>query len=112
MPTASAKRRAARERTLPTAQPKVARERKQIDPASADLNDRFALHLRSVMDRKKWSVKELAERLQHAGMSIDTRAIDTWLRGEAMPKAKDLETVGTVCGFKDYRYLLPPPLGG
>lgn len=93
-----------------SSQARMPRERKQIDPSSTDFNDRFALHLRAVMERKKWSSSDLVARLQAAGMSIDTRAVDTWLRGDAMPKAKDLETVGQICGFRDYRFVLPPPI--
>lgn len=88
----------------------VARERKTLDPLSADLQVRFALHLRDMLDKKKWSPSDLSERLKTHGLDIDPAGVNVWLRGDGLPKAKDLEAVGNALGLKDYRKVLPEPL--
>jgi ribosome-binding protein aMBF1 (putative translation factor) len=86
------------------------RRRTDIDPKERDLQARFALHLRSIMERKGWTSRDVAERITAAGLNIGPRGIDVWLRAEGMPKAKDIEVVGRALGFRDYRDVLPPPL--
>lgn len=90
--------------------PRVARRRNELDPSSPDINIRFALHLRGLLERKHWTASDLTERLKAAGLAIEIFGVNTWLRGEGMPKAKDLEIVGRVCGLSDYRKILPEPL--
>lgn len=88
----------------------VPRRRNDISPSATGLPERFALHLRDLMERRGWSSKQVAELVTEAGLPLGDRAVDSWLRGESMPKAKDLETIGVALGLADYRDLLPKPL--
>ncbi|MDE2472267.1 MAG: hypothetical protein KGL35_26925 [Bradyrhizobium sp.] len=69
---------------------------------------RFALHLRSLMDAKGWQVGDLQDRLAAAGLDVQKPAIHKWLRGDSMPLARDLETLGRVFSLEDPRHILPP----
>src|SRR5262245_51148958 len=71
------------------------RRRNEIKPADAvELPERFALHLREIMERRGLSSKGVAELLAKAGLDVGHRGVDVWLRGEGLPKAKDLERIG------------------
>ena len=90
----------------------VPRQRTEIKAKDArDLPERFALHLRKIMADREWSSKDVAERISAAGVPIGARGVDVWLRGEGSPKFKDLEKIGRALGLRDYRELLPPPVG-
>lgn len=88
---------------------KMARPRNDLDQFSPDLTIRFALKLRAIMAEKGWSSDDVAQRIQAAGVDITHRGVDCWLRGEGLPKAKDLEAVGEALGYADYRMILPDP---
>lgn len=88
----------------------VPRRRTEIPRTDTTLPKRFAVRLREVMDSKGWATRDVVSLLKAAGIDIGVRAIDTWLRGESMPKSKDFELVGEALGFADYRELLPPPV--
>lgn len=96
--------------TTPRKARHVARQRNELDPGSADLQVRFALHLRALLEAKKLSSAEAAARITAAGLPTEVPAVNHWLRGDNMPKAKDLETIGRALGLADYRKLLPEPL--
>ncbi len=94
-----------REQTLP-------RKRIEIKPADAvEFPQRFALHLRKLMERRGLNSKDVADLLAKAGVDIGPRGIDVWLRADGGPKFRDLERIGLALGFKDYRDVLPPPVG-
>lgn len=98
-----------------TASPKRAakrmpRQRDDLPIGSSDIQVRFAQRLRELMAKKNWTTTDVSDRLKAADLDIEPRSVEVWIRGTSMPKAKDLETVGTALGFKDYRNLLPPPL--
>lgn len=68
----------------------------------------FALHLAALLAERDWSNQDFADRLSVAGMTISEAGIRTWLRGDGMPKAEDLRTVGKALGLGDSRHVLPP----
>lgn len=90
----------------------VPRRRKEIDPGAIDLPARFARRLQALMKEKGWSSQDVSDRLEAHGLAIGPRGVDFWLRGDGSPKFRDLETIGRALGFKDYRFLLPPPIAG
>lgn len=99
-------RRAARTQTQQQSR-KVAQEPKELDPESTDPAIRFALRLRSLMDRHGLNSETLAIKLEKAGVRIEAPAIQSWLRGDSMPRCKHLEALGGLF-YEDYRMILPP----
>jgi hypothetical protein len=89
----------------------VPRPRSKIPAKGGDLSVRFARRLRELMEEHGWSSRDVAERVTGAGVPIGDRGIDAWLRGQRLPKLKDLERVGTALALADYRDLLPEPAG-
>src|SRR5262245_43714938 len=72
---------------------------------------RFASVLYDLMACRGWSAGRLAKLITEAGLKVNERAVYAWLRGERLPRLKDIETVGNALGFHDdYRLLLPAPL--
>lgn len=90
---------------------KVAKKRRKLTIAERKtVEGRFAVHLRALMDAKKWQVGDLHEQLElFAPGAVDKPAIQAWLRGQSMPKAKLIEPIGKALGLSDYRQVLPPP---
>ena len=68
----------------------------------------FALHLKAMLHERHLSNQDFSDRLAVAGLKISEAGIRTWLRGDGMPKAEDLRTVGKALGLKDPRHVLPP----
>lgn len=89
--------------------PMAKKRRKLTAVERRTLAGRFAIHLRSLMDAKDWEVGDLHEQLKRLEVRVEKPAIHAWLRGEALPKARDLEKLGNALGLKDYREVLPPP---
>ncbi|MGQ0633096.1 MAG: hypothetical protein ACT4QC_00655 [Planctomycetaceae bacterium] len=87
----------------------MSRRRVEIDPKSRELGDRFAVHLRALLERRGWSSQHFAAMLAEAGVNVAYRAVDVWLRG-GLPRARDLERIADVLGLDDYRQVLPDPL--
>ena len=71
---------------------------------------RFAKKLRARMDAQDLSADELAARLAHVGVKATTASVNKWLRAQSLPRLQDLEALGDVLQYADYRSLLPPPL--
>ena len=90
----------------------VVRRRNEINASGTDdLAVRFAVQLRAMMDKRGLrTAKEVFDLLVKAGVDVGPRGIDVWLRGEGLPKWRDLERIGQALGLRDYRRLLPPPL--
>jgi hypothetical protein len=83
------------------------RQRKSLDKRKK--SDRFAIHLRELMDAKGWQIGDLHEALSQAGVKFDKPAIAKWLRGDSHPHFLQLEALGKAFGLTDYRDVLPPP---
>ena len=88
----------------------MGRHRKDLPAEATDLPHRYAAILRRRMDRLKLTRAELSARLHALGLAISPHALEIWLRGEGLPKAKGLELVGRALNYRDYRRMLPPPL--
>lgn len=67
----------------------------------------FALHLRALLESKGWDHHKLAEKLTAADVKVSEAGVRMWLRGDNMPKAEDLRTIGRVLGLDDPRHILP-----
>jgi ribosome-binding protein aMBF1 (putative translation factor) len=89
----------------------VTRPRLELSDKDKDLGPRFARRLRKLMETHGWSSRDVAELVTKGGVAVGDRAVDAWLRGQRLPKLKDIEKVGRALGFDDYRDLLPEPLG-
>ena len=68
----------------------------------------FALHLKALLNERGWSNQDFSDRLAVVGLTISEAGIRTWIRGDGMPKAEDLRTVGKALGLSDPRHILPP----
>lgn len=108
-------RRAKRQATIGKSTPSRSRQvaakkrRKMTVAEKRTLEGRFSLRLREMLDAKKWEVGDFHEQLKRFGVAVEKPAIHAWLRGDTMPKARDLEKIGQSLGLADYRELLPPP---
>lgn len=83
------------------------------EPSEAVISDdldRFALHLRELLDQRGLSAVNFVERLNEAGLKISQQTALKWISGYHVPHAKDMETIGRVLSLADYRFLLPPPM--
>jgi hypothetical protein len=78
---------------------------------------RFALHLQGLLNACGWDSTDLADRLKRAKVVAAEPAIRAWLRGDGMPKAKDLRAIGRIfmsadvpseVRLSDPRHILPP----
>src|SRR5262245_542679 len=85
------------------------RARKPISPRSRRFEDRFALQLRDLVDKRGWGPSELRQRLDQAGLDVSLPAVKKWLNGSHLPRPQDMEIIGGLLGLRDYRHLLPPP---
>jgi hypothetical protein len=79
-----------------------------------DFPARFAQRLRRLMgldagQTPKWTSRDVADLVSKAGVPVSDRAVDAWLRGQRLPKLKDIERVAKALGFDDYRDFLPVP---
>jgi hypothetical protein len=88
----------------------VVRPRKDISKRK-DFASRFALRLRRLMEEREWTSRNVAELVTKGGVEVGDRAVDAWLRGQRLPKLKDIEKVAKALGFDDYREFLPEPAG-
>lgn len=80
----------------------TAREAKKLGEAGA-----FALHLAALLKERGWDHSELSTRCKAAKLEIEEHAVRAWLRGENMPKSKDLRPLANVLGLADKRHILP-----
>lgn len=87
----------------------VGAPRKKIDPHSTNVRERFALHLRKLLDAREWGLSEFHRNLILHGMEVSAPAVQSWLSGRRIPDAPDLEIIAAVViPDEDWRHILPP----
>lgn len=98
-------------RMKPKTERTVGRKRKELDPRSANIRERFALRLRELLEERNWQNKDLADRLQASGLEVSDSLVDKWLRAERVPQIDEYEQLAEILiGTTDYRMLLPSPV--
>ena len=91
-------------------EPKVGAPQKELTAKEAkSLGEfgAFALHLAALLKERGWTHDDLAAKCKAAKLDIKEHAVRAWLRGENMPKAKDLRPLAKVLGLSDRRHILP-----
>lgn len=86
------------------------RQRKELDPKSTDFATRFAIHLRGLFDKRKFSTATFLDELRAGGLDVSDVTVNAWLSGTRLPRVGDLEHIGRVLRIPDYRNVLPKPL--
>jgi hypothetical protein len=84
------------------------RARGPISPKNRDFPSRFARKLRELIGDR--STREVSKLVAEQGVEVTDRAVEAWLRGQRLPKLRDIEKVAKALGLDDYRDLLPEPL--
>ena len=87
---------------------RVAAPRKEIDPLTTDLRERFALHLRTLLDKKGMGPKAFCDGMKEAGDEVSLAAVKKWMAGNGFPNVANLVSIAKVLGVADYRKILPP----
>lgn len=85
------------------------RPRHELDPSSDNYNTRWAIHLRTLLDRQRLTAAEFRKQLEAVGLEVSLPSVKAWLRGRRLPRLPDLESIAAVLKVADYRRILPPP---
>lgn len=85
------------------------RRRKPLDPNSPDFTVRFAIHLRRLAARKRFTTARFHAALHRNKLEVSRVTVAKWLNGERLPRVGDVERIAQALGLADYRRVLPEP---
>lgn len=88
---------------------RVTAERKTFtkDELRRNIDARFAVKLRNLMDERRWEVGDLHDRLTKMGATVSKPAIHKWLRADSRPSWEDMHRLGKIFFPADWRLIFP-----